>query len=84
MVIGRYSIRFEDLADFSFQEYGGDLGCPMIEADADTPEELYRNAERVSKILAAARLPHRFEIYTDGEKPLYYLHHEWPLTDSKT
>jgi len=38
IVVGHYSIRIEDFDHFVFQEYGGDLGDPQIDADADTLE----------------------------------------------
>ena len=50
--IGRYSIRVEDCSHFVFQEYGGDLGDPTIDADADSPLEMTREARLVSDALA--------------------------------
>ncbi len=77
--VGRYSIRFDDLTDFIFQEYGGDLGKPRIEANGNTPDLLQQEASRVSAALAAARIAHRFEIYSDRGEMLHYLHYDWPL-----
>src|SRR5260370_30997221 len=83
VVIGRYSSRVEDCSHFVFQEYGGDLGDPQIDADADTVEEMLREAKPVSDALAAARIKHRFEIYDDDapdrDALAGYLHHDWPL-----
>lgn len=40
--VGRYSIRVEDCSHFVFQEYGGDLGDPVIDAAAESAEDLLR------------------------------------------
>lgn len=78
-VVGAYSIRLQHCPNFVFQEYGGDLGDPVIEADAETLPELLRDAARVSKALAKAGVAHRFEIYDgQGDAPVRYFHHEWP------
>ena len=77
--VGRYSIRIQDCPHFVFQEYGQDLGDPTIDADAETVEELTKDAQRVSSALADARIKHRFEIYNHRGEMACYLHHEWPL-----
>jgi len=80
--VGRYSIRLDDFSHFAFQEYGGDLGDPQIEADADDAETLAAEAKRVSDVLTKAELVHRFEIYVHGaEEMTHYFHHGWPLTN---
>ena len=81
--VGRYSIRVEDCDHFVFQEYGGDLGPPCIEADADTVEDMMRDAMLVSGALTRARVVHRFEVYDyrSGELAAY-LHFEWPDPES--
>lgn len=76
--VGRYSIRVEDCSHFVFQEYGGDLGFPTIDAGADTVEELMREGRLVSEALARAGVRHRFEIYKDMDELCGYLHHQWP------
>ena len=76
--VGRYSVRVEDCAHFVFQHYGGDLGQPSVDADADTSEELLRDAGLVSEALAHAGLVHRFELYGEGGALVGYLHHLWP------
>jgi len=81
--VGRYSIRLDDFSHFGFQEYGGDLGDPQIEADAESAEELASDAKRVSDVLADAGLVHRFEIYDDNHNEmLHYFHHGWPLDNN--
>jgi hypothetical protein len=80
--VGRYSVRVEDCSYFVFQEYGGDLGDPAIEADADSVEELMREGRLVSEALARAGVRHRFEIYDVQDKLCGYLHHEWPLQEN--
>ena len=77
--VGRYSIRVEDCSYFVFQQYGGDLGDPCIEADADSAEEMLRDGTLVSDALARAGIRHRFEVYDHREDKVGYLHHEWPL-----
>ena len=57
---GRYSIRIKDCEHFGFQEYGGDLGDPVIEADASSLEKMLDDAGRVSAGLTAAKVRHRF------------------------
>jgi len=74
--VGKFSIRIEDLPHFTLQEYGGDLGAPRIEADAEDVETLTVEAKRLSEIFADAGLVHRFEIYEDGgeEMSRYFRH----------
>ncbi len=80
--VGRYSVRVEDCDHFIFQEYGGDLGDPCVEADADTVEEMMRDAKLVSDALARAGIVHRFEVY-DGQGELAgYLHFQWPSPEN--
>jgi hypothetical protein len=81
IVVGRYSIRFEDCQYFSFEQYGGDLGEPCINADADTVEDMIRDAKLVSRALASADIRHRFEIYDHTGNLAAYLHHRWPDAD---
>lgn len=76
---GRYSVRVDDCSHFVFQHYGGDLGEPSVEADADTPAGLLREAGLVSAALARADLVHRFELYDEQGTMVGYLHHRWPL-----
>jgi len=80
--VGRYSVRVEDCSYFVFQEYGGDMGDPSIDADADTVEEMMREGQLVSEALARAGVRHRFEIYDDHDNLSGYLHHEWPLQEN--
>jgi hypothetical protein len=77
--VGRYSVRVEDCSHFVFQECGGGLGHPAIDADADTVEQLVRDGRLVSEVLARAGVRHRFEIYDEHDDLMGYLHHEWPL-----
>ncbi len=77
VIVGRYSIRVEDCSHFVFQEYGGDLGNPKIDADADSAEEMVSEGKLVSAALALAGIRHRFEIYDDREEMVGYLHHNW-------
>jgi hypothetical protein len=79
--VGRYSVRVEDCSHFVFQEYGGDLGDPVVDADADTVAEMIREGGLVSNALSLSGLKHRFEIYDDTDKLAGYLHHQWPLQE---
>ena len=79
VAVGQYSVRVERHPHFTFQEYGGDLGDPVIVADAENVTELLATATLVSEALARAGVVHRFEFYDDAEKLAGYLHHEWPL-----
>ena len=77
--VGSYSIRIKELPNFVFQEYGGDLGDPHIDADADSAEIMRIEAKRVSDALTNAGIKHRFEIYDNcNEQMAGYLHHDWP------
>lgn len=79
LYVGKYSIRVEDCSHFVFQQYGGDLGDPVIDADADSVEEMLRDATLVSRALANADVAHRFEIYCESTTDMVgYLHHDWP------
>ncbi|MBA4018453.1 MAG: hypothetical protein C0483_14900 [Pirellula sp.] len=74
---GRYSIRVEDCSHFVFQNYGGDIGEPVIDADADSADEMLRDGKLVSKALSQAGMVHRFEIYDYRNELVEYLHHGW-------
>jgi hypothetical protein len=77
--VGKYSIRINDCSHFVFQEYGGDLGDPQIDADADSAEMMLIEAKPVSDALANAGIKHRFEIYDHPHEHMKgYLHHDWP------
>ena len=78
VAVGQYSIRVEDCSHFVFQDYGGDLGDPSIDADADSVSEMLRDGQLVSAALARAGIAHRFEIYDDQNKLSGYLHQQWP------
>jgi hypothetical protein len=79
VTVGHYSVRVEGHSYFKFQQYGGDLGDPVIEADAPNVAELLATAQLVSDALTQAGIIHRFEIYGEDEKLVGYLHHGWPL-----
>lgn len=80
ITVGSYSIRVEGCSHFKFQEYGGDLGDPQIDADAPSLEEMHRDAQLVSDALTSAQLRHRFEIYHGNSREMVgYLHFAWPL-----
>ncbi len=76
--VGRYSVRVEDCSHFVFQEYGGDIGEPSIDADAGSLDEMMRDAKLVSDALGRAGIRHRFELYDEGNEMVGYLHHDWP------
>ena len=78
ITVGRYSIRIEDCDHFVFQGYGGDLGDPSVDADADSLERMLHDGGRVSEALSDAGIRHRFELYDDDERLVGYLHHNWP------
>jgi hypothetical protein len=77
--VGRYSIRIEDCGRFVFQQYGGDLGDPVIDAAADTVSDMLRDGQMVSDALSRSGIRHRFEIYDDGDSLVGYFHHLCPL-----
>lgn len=79
ILVGACSLRIEDLGHFCFQNYGGDLCEPDIDADADSVEELRRDAQLVSDALARAGIRHRFELYDARNEMVGYMHHDWPL-----
>lgn len=80
---GRYSVRVEDCSHFSFEHYGGDLCDPVIDADADSLDEMMRSAAMVSQALARAGIRHRFEIHDHENNLAGYLHHDWPAGNFK-
>lgn len=75
---GEYSIFVNDCSYFVFQEFGGDLGDPQIEAEADSLEIMLREGGMVSKVLAGAGIKHRFEIFDTEDNMVGYLHYDWP------
>ncbi len=81
--VGRYSIRIEDFSHFTFEEYGGDMGDPVVDADCDTLKQMLHESSIVSNILCDAGIRHRFEIYgADRDVLRGYFHHNWPCDES--
>lgn len=78
LYVGQYSIRLQDCEHFVFQGYDGDLGNPQVGAEASTLERLLDEAGRVSAALASANIRHRFELYSERDQWVGYLHHRWP------
>lgn len=76
--VGRFSIRIEDFEHFAFQEYGGDLGAPIFDADSQSLDSLLEDAQKVSDALKKEGYRHRMEFYDDENELVGYLHHEWP------
>lgn len=79
--VGRYKVRVENCSHFVFQEYGGDLGEPSIDAEAETLDEMMRDAKLVSDALAEAGVRHRFGLYDGSDEMVGYFHYNWPLGD---
>ncbi len=77
--VGQYCVRIEDCSHFVFQQYGGDICEPSIEADADSPEAMVKDAKLVSDALERNGIKHRFDIYDGKNQLVAYLHHEWPM-----
>lgn len=75
---GRYSIRVGQCQHFVFQQYGGDISEPVIDADAETLERMLADAALVSRALTLAHVRHRLEVYGPDDELAGYLHHEWP------
>lgn len=61
VTVGRYSISIDGDSRYIFQQYGGDLGDPVINADAESVSELLVISRLVSEVLAQVRVRHRFE-----------------------
>ena len=76
-ITGRYSVRIEECSHFVFQQYGGDLGKPAVDADADSPDEMLRDAEQVSAALARAGVAHRFEVFDQHDRSVGCFSHDW-------
>ena len=83
LYIGKYSIRINDFACFKFQNYGGDICEPTLEAWAETMDDLLKAAITVSELLTNAHVKHRFEVYhsKNEKKMVAYIHHKWPLPE---
>lgn len=77
--LGRYALRVEDCEQFSFSDYGGDLGTPVLDAHAATVEVMLRDARLVSDALAHAGVRHRFEVYDQTMALRGYVHFAWPV-----
>ena len=76
--VGAYWVRLLDFEHFAFEHYDEDLGNPVIAASASTGEALIEAATRVSAVLAASDIVHRFEVHDDDDGELLaYLHHRW-------
>jgi len=80
--VGKYSIRIAKFSHFIFQEYGGDLGDPHIDAEAEDMETLAAEAKQVSDIFTKAGIAHRFELYQEGvEEMIHCFQHNWPFAN---
>ncbi len=79
ITVGVYSVRVNDCDHFVFQQYGGDLGEPSIDADAESVTDMLHDGKLVSDALKMAGIRHRFEIYDHCSNRVGYLHHDWPL-----
>lgn len=77
--VGTFSIRLNDCEHFVFQEYGGDIGHPTIDADGSSLEAMLNDGHRVSAALASSGIRHRFTIYNSAGDMVGYIHHQWPL-----
>ena len=77
--VGRYKITVCNCSHFRFVDCGPDDFD--IDAHADSPEAMLREAGWVSEALAKAGIRHRFEIYAQDDEMVGYLHHNWPLED---
>ena len=73
--IGTYSIRVVECQHFVLQEYGGDLGDPVFDADADSLPQMLSDSAKVSNALTAAKLRHRFDLYGDENELVGYFHY---------
>jgi hypothetical protein len=60
VTVGPYSVRVQDCSHFVFQHDGGDRGEPVIDADAESLDEMLHDAGLVSRALARAGVGHRF------------------------
>ena len=79
--VGTYSIRLDDCEHFVFQEYGGEIDPPTIDADGSSLDAMLHDGNRVSEALASCGIRHRFEIYNLDGDMVGYIHHQWPLPD---
>lgn len=80
VAVGTYSVHVVGGSRFIFQEYGGDLGDPVIDADSESVSGLLATATLVSEALGCAQVVHRFELYDDDSDALVgSLHYGWPL-----
>ena len=80
--VGKYAIRLQKFDHFVFQEYDFNGSMPSIDADAETKEQMLKEASQVSKCLSKAKLKHRFEVYDGNDEIVGYYHYEWPNENS--
>ncbi len=52
----------------------------LVGGEAGGVAELQALTEKVSGVLSAAQLKHRFELYADEDSLAAYFHHDWPQT----
>jgi hypothetical protein len=80
--VGAYWIRLIDFERFAFEHYDEDLGDPVVVGSATTVEALVDAATRVSAVLAANDIAHRFEVHRDDDgATVAYRHHRWNAFD---
>jgi hypothetical protein len=79
--VGVYSVSVNDCNHFVFQQYGGDLGEPAIDADAESATDMLHDGKLVSDALSMEGIRHRFEIYDYRSRMVGYLHYNWPIEE---
>jgi hypothetical protein len=75
---GRYSVSVEGDARILFEEYGGDLGDPTVDAHADSAAQLLNAIGKISDALSRAKVVHAFTVYDEHDSVIGYFHYEWP------
>ncbi len=75
VTVGSYALTVDDCSSFRFQEYGGDLGDPQIEAGAGSVEKMVADARLVSGALAQADVAHCFEVHDGDDRVVAMLEH---------
>ncbi|MEP7340998.1 MAG: hypothetical protein ABI977_24920 [Acidobacteriota bacterium] len=74
---GQYISLQDEAAQVTFEQAKEEY---LVGGEAGGVSELQALAEKVSGVLAAAQLKHRFELYADEDSLVAYFHHDWPQT----
>ena len=71
--VGHYALRLSDFDRFSFEQYGGDLGDPMIQFESTNVEKLIAAVIKISEALKRADIAHYLEVFDEIDDDIFQI-----------